>query len=151
MPIVKLGSTISSSMTKPGSHDGYVNSQNYRVWLTENLHTCVDKSLHLEKTVFGVLFPENELWDHYSSRNWRQYPLLLHCFLIYCVERFNKMKLSHTFSAITEFLKPFFNDRLISTSLWPLGSLNLTPLNFFSWGTLKNKVFRTPENITLLK
>ena len=29
---------------------------------------------------------------------------------------------------------------------WPLRSSDLTPLNFFVWGTLKEKVYRMPVN-----
>ncbi len=43
-----------------------------------------------------------------------------------------------------EFLCKFFNDRLVSIRLWPPRSPKLTPLFFFLWGYLKNKIFATP-------
>ncbi len=53
---------------------------------------------------------------------------------------------------MTEFWRPFFHDRLISTSLRSPRGLDLNILDLFLQGTLKNKVFEnTPENIDQLK
>ncbi len=43
-----------------------------------------------------------------------------------------------------ESLLEFFNDRLVPVGLWPPQSPDLTPLDFFLWGHLKNKIFVTP-------
>ena len=46
----------------------------------------------------------------------------------------------------------FFQDRIISKSLRPPRSPNLTPANFFLWGLLKGKVYKnTPRTIEQLK
>ncbi len=48
-----------------------------------------------------------------------------------------------------EFLWEFFDDRLIS---WPAWSPDLTPLNFFFWGYVKDNVFKhNPNTIAELK
>ncbi len=50
------------------------------------------------------------------------------------------------------FLRKFFNERLISSNLWPPHSPNLSPLDFFLWGYLKNSVYMTsPRNPEELK
>ncbi len=51
---------------------------------------------------------------------------------------------AHMSEQIMEFLHKFFNDRLVSIGLWPPRSLDLTPLDFFLWVHLKNKIFVTP-------
>ncbi len=38
-------------------------------------------------------------------------------------------------------LKFFFNDCLISSSLWPPWSLDVSSLDYFLWGHLKNRVY----------
>ncbi len=51
-----------------------------------------------------------------------------------------------------EFLHEFFNDRFVSVGLWPPKSPDVTPLDFFLWGHLKNKIFAThPATIEELK
>ena len=58
----------------------------------------------------------------------------------------------HTSGKSMQFLKEFFGDRLISKGLWPPRSSDLTPLDFFLWGTLKDAVYRrTPSSIEELK
>ncbi len=51
---------------------------------------------------------------------------------------------AHMSEQTMEFLLEFFNDRLVSVGLWPPRSPDLTPLDFFLWGHLKNKIFATP-------
>ncbi len=51
-----------------------------------------------------------------------------------------------------EFLHKFLNDGLVSIGRWPPQSPYLTPLDFFLWGHLKNKIFATsPATIKELK
>lgn len=55
----------------------------------------------------------------------------------------------HNSRAVTQFLNNKYGQRLISTNgpvQWPPRSPDLTPLDFFLWGTLKNKVYATPSN-----
>ncbi|XKL67915.1 hypothetical protein PGB90_003406 [Kerria lacca] len=58
----------------------------------------------------------------------------------------------HTFRTTMEFLRQFFDNRLISKGLWPPRSFDPTSLDFFLWGTLKNNVFQIPpSNLKKLK
>ncbi len=51
-----------------------------------------------------------------------------------------------------EFSRKFFNVRFVSIGLWLLRSPDLTPLVFFLWRHLKNKIFATlPATVEELK
>ncbi len=50
----------------------------------------------------------------------------------------------HVSTNTTSFLRKFFNEHLISTNLWPPRRPDLSPLDFFLSGYLKNCVYMTP-------
>ncbi len=54
---------------------------------------------------------------------------------------------SHVARDTMAVLKSFFNDRLISSGLWPPRSPDLSPLDYFLWGYLKDQVY-SPEPAT---
>ena len=62
---------------------------------------------------------------------------------------------SHTATETIELLRETFEDRIISRRgdvNWPPRSCDLTPLDFFLWGYLKEKVYaNNPETIDDLK
>ena len=47
-----------------------------------------------------------------------------------------------------EYLKDFFEDRLISSPLWPPRSPDLTSPDFFLWGFLKSRVYSNHPTTT---
>jgi hypothetical protein len=47
-----------------------------------------------------------------------------------------------------EMLKQFFDDRIITTNLWPLRSPELTPPDYFLWGYLKQVVYSNRPQTT---
>jgi len=54
----------------------------------------------------------------------------------------------HTSNASKREIESFFQDRIISKNLWPPGSPDLTPADFFLWGLFKGKVYKiTPRTI----
>ena len=58
----------------------------------------------------------------------------------------------HTSASTMECLKDFFGDRIISKDLWPPRSPDLTSLDFFLWGYLKDRVYKnTPTTLNQLK
>ena len=61
----------------------------------------------------------------------------------------------HTAEATLDVLRPFFKDRIISRRadvLWPPRSCDLTPLDYYIWGALKDKCYADkPETIEALK
>ena len=135
---------------------GYINSQNYRTWATENPHEFVETDLHPQKLgiivamsrrrIIGPIFFE----DTINADRYRQ--LLLQPML----EELNELPAEerervyfqqdnatpHTAARTLQFLRAEFPGRLISKNLWPPGSPHLTPLDFFLFGYLKTKVFR---------
>ena len=51
-----------------------------------------------------------------------------------------------------EEIESFFKDRIISKTLWPPRSPDLTPADSILWGLLKSKVYKsTPRTIEQLK
>ena len=53
----------------------------------------------------------------------------------------------HTSNASMREIESFFRDRIISKTLWPPRSPDLTPDDFFLWGLLKGKVYKnTPPH-----
>ncbi len=49
--------------------------------------------------------------------------------------------LSHIATLTMDFLKEFFNTRIILKNLWPPHSPDLSPCDFFLWDYVKDKVF----------
>lgn len=63
---------------------------------------------------------------------------------------------SHNTRAVRQFLNENFNDRIICNQgpvHWPARSPDLTPLDFYLWGHMKNDVysFQPPENLQELQ
>lgn len=50
----------------------------------------------------------------------------------------------HVAHVTLNYLREFFNDRLISKDLYPPRSCDLTPLDYFVFPYIKNNVFRNP-------
>ena len=61
----------------------------------------------------------------------------------------------HTAEATLDVLSPVFEDRIISRRadvVWPYRSCDLTPLDYYLWGGVKNKCYADkPETIDALK
>ena len=61
----------------------------------------------------------------------------------------------HTAEAILDVLHPVFEDHIISRRadvVWPPRSCDLTPLDYYLWGSIKNKCYADkPETIDALK
>ena len=61
----------------------------------------------------------------------------------------------HTAKATLDVLRPVFEDRIISSRadvVWPPPSCDLTPLDYYLWGAVKDKYYADkPETIDALK
>lgn len=145
---------------------GYINSQNFRTWSTENPHTFTETSLHPKKIgvwcaisrtkIIGPIFFENTI-------NAERYADILYDYIALLPrdERDAYFQQdgarAHTAGVTHSLLGPFFGKRLISLGsvsgiIWPPRSPDLTPPDFFLWSHLKNRVFRTqPASIEELK
>lgn len=132
---------------------GYVNSQNYRTWATENPHEFVETSLHPQKLgiwlavsrrrIVGPIFFRETI----TSERYRRQILQ---------EAFNQMHddelqlgyfqqdgaTAHTANATIQYLQEFYENRIISRGLWPPRSPDLTPLDFYLFGRIKNNIFK---------
>lgn len=133
---------------------GYVNSQNYRTWAAENPHTFVETSLHPVKVGVWTAISRRRIVGpifFYETINAERYrTLILEPFL----EQLHDDELqvgyfqqdgatAHTARATIQFLEQFYGNRLISAGLWPARSPDLTPLDYFLFGHLKNTIFKT--------
>ena len=131
---------------------GYVNSQNTRVWASENPHVFHESPLHSEKVgvwcaisgerIIGPIFFEETV-------NTVAYKNIFTDF----VNQLDDMELTqgyfqqdgatcHTSNESMAFISSFFEDRVISKGLWPPRSPDLTTPDYFLWGYLKSRVYR---------
>lgn len=133
--------------------DGFINSQTYRVWSTENPHAYREKGLHPKKVgvwcaisrkrIVGPIFFEGIINSEVYARIIQDFVALLEPDERYCWFQQDGAR-CHTSNETMAYLKTFFDDRLISKGLWPPRSPDLTPLDFYLWGYLKEKIFRFP-------
>lgn len=129
---------------------GYVNSQNYRSWATENPHQLVETSLHPLKVGIWVGMSRRRIIGpifFYDTITAARYRGILN-------EFFNQLHddelengwfqqdnaPAHTARDTHHYLTEFYDDRLFN--LWPPRSPDLTPLDFYLFGYLKNRIYR---------
>ncbi|CAH1107732.1 unnamed protein product [Psylliodes chrysocephalus] len=131
---------------------GYVNSQNYRTWATENPHSFVEISLHPIKVGIWIAISRRRIIGpifFYDTINGQRYRNI---FLEF-VEQLQDDELqlgyfqqdgatAHTARATIDLIEEYFDDQIISKGLWPPRSPDLTPPDYFLFGHIKNKVFR---------
>lgn len=132
---------------------GYINSQNYRTWASQNPHNFVATTLHPQKLGIWVAMSRRRIIgpiifrDTLNAANYRQ--LILQPF----IDQLHDDELQrgffqqdgatpHTANETITYLQQFFDDRIISRGRWPPRSPDLTPLDYFLFGQLKNEVFK---------
>ncbi len=128
---------------------GYVNSQNYRVWSTNNPHVFEETSLHLikvgvwcvisQRRVIGPIFFDKSLDSDAYTGIIQNFIALLEENERYAWFQQDGAT-AHTAKKTTDVLTEFFDDWIISKGMWPARSPDLTPPNFFLWAYLKNTV-----------
>jgi hypothetical protein len=70
---------------------------------------------------------------------------------LYCVFQQDSAT-AHMAHVSLEALREVFNDRVISRGLWPPCSPDLTPCDFYLWGSLRVKVYKTnPHTVEELR
>ena len=140
---------------------GYVNKQNCRIWGTDNPHVVVQKPMHPARVtvwcgfwsggVIGPFFFENAE-GRAVNIDGERYRDMITDFLWQELEDIDLDELwfqqdgatCHTAARSINLLRTRFNNRVISRFgdvHWPARSCDLTPLDFFLWGTLKSKVY----------
>lgn len=151
---------------------GFVNTQNCRIWANENPREILPKQFHPPKVnvwcgfwaggVIGPYFFQNEAGNSVTV-NGARYRDMIRNFLFHKLEGMDTQNMwfqqdgatSHTTKETIALLRERFGDRLISRNAnitWPSRSCDLTPLDFFFWAYLKEKVYiNDPQTITDLK
>lgn len=151
---------------------GYVNKQNCRIWGSENPTEMVEQPLHPQRVtvwcgfwaggVIGPYFFENEAGATVSVNGVRYREMLTNFFWPE-VDALDADDLyfqqdgatCHTSGETIELLREKFPGRVISRNgdfNWPPRSCDLTPLDFFLWGYVKDKVYsNAPATIEALK
>ncbi|GFT10766.1 transposable element Tc3 transposase [Trichonephila clavipes] len=141
--------------------NGYVNKQNYRIWIEANPQVHVETPLHPAKLtvwcalwaggIIGPYFFKNDE-GHNVTVNGDQYRGLITNFFIPELNNHDVQELwfqqdgatCHTARARIDLLKDTFGDRLISRFgpvNWPPRSCDLTRLDYFLWGYVKSLVY----------
>lgn len=133
--------------------NGYVNAQNMRMWSAENPHYFREATMHPVKIgvwlavsrrrVVGPIFFQETL----NANNYRNIMLdpfinQLHDDELQTGYFQQDSARPHVAHANLNYLREFFDDRLISKDLYPPRSCDLTPLDYFVFPYLKNNVFR---------
>ena len=137
---------------------GYVNSQNTRMWSSENPHFFVEFTLHPQKIgvwltvsrrrIVGPIFFHDTVTAHRYRNN------ILNPFVEQLFDdelRFGYFQqdgaTAHTTAETINYLRNFFDDRLISfrTDIeFPTRLPCLTVMDYFIFPHLKNNIFKTP-------
>lgn len=151
---------------------GYVNKQNCRIWGTENPHVIVEKPMHPQRVtvwcgfwsggIIGPFFFENEQGAAVTV-NGERYRAMINDFLFPALEEEDIGNIwfqqdgapCHTAHVSIDLLRTVFEDRIISRNadvIWPPRSCDLTPLDYYLWGAVKDKCYADkPATIDALK
>lgn len=137
---------------------GYVNSQNMRLWSSENPHFFVEEPLHPQKVgvwagicrrrLVGPIFFEGTL----TAARYRDEILTLFINQLDDEELLNGYfqqdgATAHTSRETIQYIREFFDDRIISRNTeipYPSRSCDLNICDFFVWPYIKNSIYSTP-------
>lgn len=131
---------------------GYLNSQNMRIWSTENPHYFRETGLHPVKIgvwcamsrrrVIGPIFFEGNInAERYRREIIDPFVNQLHDDELHTGYFQQDSARPHVANATISYLQEFFDNRLISINRFPPRSCDLTPLDYFLFPYLKNSVF----------
>lgn len=142
---------------------GYVSSQNNRYYATEKPNFVHETPLHDQKIgvwcaisgyrIIGPIFYDDTI-NAERYRNLILEPFFEQLTDIECRSGYFQQDsaTAHTANLSLNLIAEFFEDRVISTGLWPARSPDLTVCDFYLWGNLKNKVYKSnPHTLEELK
>lgn len=138
--------------------DGVPNRQNFRTWSAENPNFIVEEPLHSERVTalvgigyYGIIGPF--FFD--GNVNGERYLAMLRDRVVPALQRwpnFNDLILvqdgapPHYSLNVRAYLNEIFEDRWIGRAspflTWPPRSPDLTPMDFFVWGHLKDRLYK---------
>lgn len=152
--------------------DGYVNKQNCRIWGSENPRETQEVSMHPQRCnvwcglwaggIIGPYFFEDDNGASVTT-NGERYREMLEMFVWSEIEGMDVSDIwfqqdgarPHTSDETIGVLRAQFGPRVISARTdvpWPPRSCDLTPLDYFLWGYVKDKVYaNAPATIPELK
>ena len=135
--------------------NGVVNKQNARIWGTENPETVIEVTQRSAKDLVWCAMHKTKLIGPYffrqSSVDAAAYKSMLRYYGLHHIEQLEGAPIfqqdgapAHTSRLVTEYLQRKLGDRWISKRgpvNWPPRSPDLTPLDFFLWGYVKDKLY----------
>lgn len=142
---------------------GHNNSQNNRIWADRNPNIIIEAPLYPQKIGVWSAFSRKKIYCTVFFTSTVTGEIYIQDFISPLVNSLDDKELTnvyfqqdgakaHTSANTMSYLKNIFGDRLISTNLWPARSPDLTPLDYYLWGMLKNKVYvNNPQTISELK
>lgn len=148
--------------------NGFVSKHNIRYWCETNPHATVETVMNSPKVNVWCALSKNQLIGPFffdeDTINGESYLAMLQSFFVPEVKRLKKVRSiifqqdgapPHFSRDVRQFLSQTFPDRWIGRGgpiRWAPRSPDLTPLDFFLWGHVKNKVYKTPvDDISDLK
>ncbi|XP_018574750.1 uncharacterized protein LOC108913653 isoform X1 [Anoplophora glabripennis] len=122
------------------------------MWATENPHEFIETSLHPQKIGIWVAVSRRRIIGPIFFReviNGERYRGILR----QALEQMHDDKLrfgyfqqdgapAHTAAETVRYLEEFYGDRIISRGLWPSRTSDLTPLDYYLFGRIKNNIFK---------
>lgn len=147
--------------------DGTVNRHNCRIWGNEKPDMILNKNQNAPKiTIWGGMSKDGLIGPYFFRENitGENYKNMLESFLVPYLKSHRKLRSSyfqqdgaapHFALIVRDFLNRHFSQKWIGRGgalHWPARSPDLTPLDFFLWGYLKNNVYRhRPDNLQQLE
>lgn len=145
---------------------GYTNNQNFRHYSADNPHYAVEKGSYPPKTTFWCAINVRGTFtvNINGNVNGEVYRDIIRNQFVPFLQRTGRLERAwfmqdgarpHTAIATTDLLHEIFGDKVISLRYperynggvsWPPRSPDLTPCDFFWWGTSKDLVFKEPPN-----
>jgi hypothetical protein len=133
---------------------GYINTQNNRYWSSQNPHLTHEVLLHLVQVgVWCAVSARRVVGPVFSNEtiNCKKYVwVILEQFSPELTEEeelygFFQQDLAtaHTACIFMQSLSYVFEDRIISSGIWPAFSPDLNPCDFFFWGCLQDTVYNS--------
>lgn len=142
--------------------DGYMNKQNIRYWGSSKPEFYDERPLHSEKvTVWAAMSSSGLIGPFFYEENGECCTVNLECYMNLLQKKFVPELIRrgirvqtcwfqqdgatpHTARSVLEWLEQTFGNRLFSlktANVWPPHSPDMSPLDFYLWGYLKDNVY----------
>jgi hypothetical protein len=147
--------------------NGTVSSHLFRIWSSENPNAIVEQYAHSPKITVWFAFSQKFRVTPYfftGNVNGDSYRQLIQGHLVPFLKQHHRFRQTtfqqdgatpHTAANTIELLQSFFHDQLIALGTnweWPANSPDLSPLDYFLWGYIKQKVYcSSPKTVSELQ